>query len=1277
MHRLERDDQLALTRARTEFIKGMPERITASFNPIRAEMRLLAERIDRHPRLDAIDERQRDHTEALRENTAAIRSLEQQPRTKVSYTVWDRDWSGRKVGAALSVVWLLCVGSYFFAAMALPPSWFAVRSANYLLGGGDQAVCALDYRPGKARHPAGQTMISVAAVGSASDAAAYYARDNYYTADQAKGASAWAGEGAAELGLSGPVDAERFEQVLSGKLPDGTVLDAKRGEHRAGWDVTMSVPKSVSVLALVGGDARLVTAVREAAAATLAWTERNIAEARVWNGRGQVPEVTGRFVAATFLHDVNRSGEPQLHVHNVIANATRTADGKWRALHADQLYERQHVMDAVFLSVLRSRVETLGFATIPRHDGRNGAFEIAGVSRAVVEAFSGRSAQIDAYIKDRGLDNTPQAREIAALATRDPKTPELAPEQRAEGWRALAAEKRLDPAPMVKDALAEAARGETVWTRAMRGVRGVGERGLAIAGRMGLTPRDGDPLVPERLGRLSPTAFAAAQAVASAVRDLGEREAAFDRLELIRESLTRGGPVTVADVEARLALLQEKGLLLGDGDRMVTTRGAVQLEQAYLAAVEAGQGRSAAIVPPGTAAVRAQEAARELNLHRLNPGQEAAAVLMLSSSDRVVNVQGGSGRGKSTAMAPVTAVARAEGRAVIGLAVASVKASEFGRDTGADVSTVARFLARHERLIDGTARPEQLARVKAELAGAIIMVEEAGQVGTRDMARIVRLANITGAARVVQTGDTRQLTAIAAGKPFEASRRAGVATAHITENLRSRSDQMKAVTAALDRGDVSGTFDVLRSATTEVPGNEVATTVAARWAALPKDERDATLLLTAGRAMRSEANRAVQAELKARGEIAATGTPFTVLDRVNATREGARLMRAYRPGHVVEVRTNLPAQGLVRGDRGIVTAVEGDRVRLGMADGAEKLFRPGRLAKNLDRDAVSIFALKQVELHAGDRIRWSDNDRARGLDNGAMARVKEVGRGRLVVSSLVDGTVHEIGPGDRMAERLDLAYAINVHVAQGVTTEHGIVAMRSSERKLLTERSFLVALTRVADKVALVLDDARRVERSVTRNTGDKTSALDVVERGQAPDIIRLPDAGSPLDQALERYAQLFLAAERMREDGRELSSSEMRELDAASAALDRVRPYAAEDLRIVLDRSPDPVRGLEQVAPGELRQIWAEEGRARADPRTYADRFVSDWQSASGDREAAETSQAEDRAERRLERLEERMLRQPELEKALDARFPELQLRTDGPGMGGGSRDRDQGMEL
>lgn len=72
-------------------------------------------------------------------------------------------------------------------------------------------------------------MISVSAVSSAGNAATYYAKDNYYTIDQAEGASAWAGRATA-LGLEGAVDAARFEAVLEGRLPDGSVIDARRGD---------------------------------------------------------------------------------------------------------------------------------------------------------------------------------------------------------------------------------------------------------------------------------------------------------------------------------------------------------------------------------------------------------------------------------------------------------------------------------------------------------------------------------------------------------------------------------------------------------------------------------------------------------------------------------------------------------------------------------------------------------------------------------------------------------------------------------------------------------------------------------------------------------------------------------------------------------------------------------------------------------------------------------------------------------------------------------------
>jgi ATP-dependent exoDNAse (exonuclease V) alpha subunit len=137
---------------------------------------------------------------------------------------------------------------------------------------------------------------------------------------------------------------------------------------------------------------------------------------------------------------------------------------------------------------------------------------------------------------------------------------------------------------------------------------------------------------------------------------------------------------------------------------------------------------------------------------------------------------------------------------------------------------------------------------------------------------------------------------------------------------------------------------------------------------------------------------------------------------------------------------------------------------------------------------VSIFALKDVDLHAGDRIRWTDNDHGRELLNAQLARVEKVGAEGITVSSLSDGTVHELARDDRM---LDLAYALNVHIAQGVT-DHGIVMMSAQHKPLASQSSFLIAVTRIAGKATLVVDSGRDLERAVQRNPGKKAAVLEV-----------------------------------------------------------------------------------------------------------------------------------------------------------------------------------------
>ncbi|MBS0482668.1 MAG: conjugative relaxase [Proteobacteria bacterium] len=939
-------------------------------------------------------------------------------------------------------------------------------------------------------------MINLTAVGSASGAGEYYSQDNYYTTSELTEASEWFGDGAEALGLHGVVEELGFVDVLSGKLPDGSEITAAHGEHRPGLDMTFSAPKSVSLLALVGKDDRIAGAFRDSVTATLGWVEKNLIEARVWDpsAKQQVAEKTGNMVAATFLHDVNRNNEPQLHVHAVIANATKASGGKWHAVHNDQLYRNQHLIGAVHNAELRARIEELGYETTPARNPIDGAFEIKGVSREAIEAFSTRREEIlEALAREER--SSPRERELAALATRQAKNPEFSPEQRGAEWQATAERVGFDGRRLLDAAAERSAQRETVWSRMIEGARGIGARGLAIAGAMGLTPKDGDPLVPERLGRLDPKAFAAAQAVASAARDLGEREAAFERNDLIRTALERGGPVIVADIEARIAVLEDKGLLIG-GERLMTTQSGLQLEHRAIALAQAGRDAVQPLAEGNDLGANLQQSARDLGLRRLNPGQVQAGIDVLQSRDRVQLIRGGAGVGKSAALMPVAALMKQDDRNVFALAHAGRTARDFGAKLDVPASTVDSFLGRFKRVLDGTASPDKVAEARAALSGSVIMVDEASQIGNERLAKLIELANGMDVARLILAGDTRQLPAIEAGKPFELLQKEGLATATITENLRAQSPQMKSLNEALDDRNLGRAFDLLRPNTVEVPFAKGPKTAAKLWAKLPEGERDRTLLLASGRAMRTASNSAVQRERMTRGELDGEEKRVNVLDRVTITREGARQMRGYQDGRIVEFRTDLPSQGFSRGDRGMVRHAEDGKVRLEMPDGSLRQFTPDKLPRNLAHDAVSIYQQKNIGVFEGDKIRWTDNDRQRGLLNGDIAKIESIGRQSMTVLTH-EGERHELHRGDRMLERLDLAYAINVHIAQGMTADNGIILMSEKEKMLNSTQSFLVAVTRIADSATLVVDNVKALERDVTRNIGGKTSAIETAKERQ------------------------------------------------------------------------------------------------------------------------------------------------------------------------------------
>jgi ATP-dependent exoDNAse (exonuclease V) alpha subunit len=230
-------------------------------------------------------------------------------------------------------------------------------------------------------------------------------------------------------------------------------------------------------------------------------------------------------------------------------------------------------------------------------------------------------------------------------------------------------------------------------------------------------------------------------------------------------------------------------------------------------------------------------------------------------------------------------------------------------------------------------------------------------------------------------------------------------------------------------------------------------------------------------------------------------------------------MKGYREGRIVEFRTNLPSQGIRQGDRGTVQGTDKGQVMLAMADGSHRHFEPDRLPRNLAHDAVTIYEPKQLQLCAGDRIRWTDNDRERGLLNGDMATIESAERDAITIRTQGGERLH-LGPNDPMREKLDLAYAVNVRIAQGMTATNGIILMSEREKLLNTSRAFLVAATRIAERAVLVVDNVKGLERDIMRREGEKTSAIETVKQ-PSQDRTKIPERERVSERVPEREISL------------------------------------------------------------------------------------------------------------------------------------------------------------
>ena len=945
--------------------------------------------------------------------------------------------------------------------------------------------------------------------------------DDYYArkGDEHRKASRWQGSGAGALGLKGHVEPGEFRRVLQGYVPGtdirlGRLRDGAH-EHRPGVDITLSAPKSVSLEALLGGPgaARAMRAHDAAVRATLDYIETRLLRTRRWSReeRRSVQVNAPALVAATFRHVTSRNNDPQLHTHCVVANMTRHME-QWRSAEIGLLRRSEKLIGAFYRNELAWGLRKAGFALRPSMIGRVPGFEISGWPRAVLEAFSSRRRQIVKYIREKGWRYNARTAQAATLATRARKNEPRRAELEAL-WQAFAEEHGL----------------------AKRTLRKIGVRR------------------PE-----PPTALEIAW---RALEQLEERASVFPVRDALALALAHSpGLYRLEEIERAFAELQRDKHLLpairrGVGEAWTTVR-AVGAEREVRERTLAGAG---AVGPLARGPVP------EEALEGLTEGQREAVSLILESRDRVIGVQGYAGTGKTTMLR--RAVSCMGERRVLGLAPSASAARTLSRESGLACRTLQWFLTRCGEVADGVADARTLAALRERYRGAVVVVDEMSLAGTAQARALLRIADRLEVARLVLVGDSRQLRGVQAGQPFRQMQQAGMATAEMDDIRRQQNPDLLAAVQDMIEGEPGEALERLGNNLREIPAEEIAGMAAALWLRLSPEARAGTALLVPTRALRAEVEEAVREGLEAEGALRGSSLEIETLVPLSLTRAETGDVRNWREGDIALFNRDMKHYRIARDDACAVMEVEEDRVRLAHADGRPRHLKPGSdLRYRLD-----LFEAKTLRIREGEQLRWTRNDRERGLDNGDRAEVLEI-QGRALRIRLADGREMLFAPDDPQLRHLAYAYASTVHAAQGQTHDRVIAVLDTGAGPLVNQQTLYVQLSRAREEAVVLTDNREQLIETLEANTGERLTALEAIgemETMKAPAkrAVSGEAAAAFLDglrAERERHAEAEAAVRRLEEAGEALTAARAAANDAegAFAALPAVGLDGGQALR-------------------------------------------------------------------------------------------------------------------
>ena len=449
---------------------------------------------------------------------------------------------------------------------------------------------------------------------------------------------------------------------------------------------------------------------------------------------------------------------------------------------------------------------------------------------------------------------------------------------------------------------------------------------------------------------------------------------------------------------------------------------------------------------------------------QLDNEQRKALEALLRSTNGVSVFRGGAGTGKSFVLRELVEQLRQSGRDVVVLAPQRQQVAEMVKAGFPSPTTVANFL------------------IKSELAdSAVVVVDEAGQIGGRQMLELVRLIHERHG-RLVLSGDTRQHGAVEASDALLAiERHAGVRPVELHKirrqdpalgrdhDERKRIRLYRKAVESAAAGKLGDSFERLdkMGAIVACGIGQQADKLADEYLRLAEQNASAVVVSqTWGEVHR--VNSRVREALKGKGLLGAADSAVQALERIDLTNAQKRDERFYPPNAVIVF--NQKVRDAEPGAKGKLAGILKSSVLVEV--GGKFVTVSNRL---LDR--LTVCQARELSVANGDRLHLKANRKlAAGgrVTNGELVAVKSVradGGVELTDGRVLDKSFREFLPG----------YAVTSYGSQGKTVDY-VLFSDSTVKPATNAQQWYVTISRGRRGIRIFTPDKQQLRENVTRS---------------------------------------------------------------------------------------------------------------------------------------------------------------------------------------------------